>query len=102
MFSHDLRIDLDTDQEEEQDESNSSDKVEARHGSLWKDCCREIGDPAHDGRPEDNATHDFGNDFWLSGEGEDVAEALGEKEDDDDLDDEDRNGLLVSSDICLI
>lgn len=93
VLLHDLRVDLDSDKKEEENEADVCDQVEVGHRGLGKDGVGEIWDMPHDGWTQHDATNDFGDDFRLSEEGEDVAEALGEAEDDDELDDKDGNGL---------
>lgn len=79
---------LQSDQEQEQHKSDRRHQVQVAQTLLREDGSREARNTTERSRTEDDASEDFGDDFWLAEFGEGDGEGLGEGHDDGELDDE--------------
>ncbi len=89
VADEEAQVDLEADEEEEEDESDVGDESEVGHGSGREDGVRESGNAAHDGRAQQDAAHDLGDDSRLAQSGQRVVEQTAEDDDDAGLNDED-------------
>lgn len=80
-------------EEEEEDEPDRSDQVEKGERGGREDVGGESWDPAESRRTEDDPSDDFGDDPGLTDVLEDGRQTLGETDDDDQLYDEEGDGL---------
>lgn len=93
---HDRRVDFKTDDEQEEHETDCRDQVQIRDRLLREDVLREPRDPAKGSRAEEDSSDDLGDNLGLLDEFEEPSETLREGDDDEELNDEERDGLRWS------
>ena len=89
----DFHVDFQPDQEEEEDQANVGDEVEVRGRSGREDLGSESWYATKSRWTKEDAAYHFGNDFGLFDVTEGKTKTLGEDDDDDELDDEECDGL---------
>lgn len=90
---HDGRVDLETNDEEEQHETDRRHQVQIRDRLLREDVLREAWDATKGRGAQEDTSNDLGDDFRLLDPFETPSKALREGDDDEELDDEERDGL---------
>lgn len=78
-------VDLEADEEEEQEEAEVGDIVEDGHGGRREDLILEVRDPRQDGRAQENAADDLGDDPGLADERQRVVQQAAEDYNDTSL-----------------